>query len=335
MRSWTGPHRVDGELGVRAGHRVGQRGSHPRTCAASGAISKAVGPVDHAHHRIRRTVWSTTWTASTCSTAANASTGAHRSLTDATFGATHTAPSMSPSRRDDGCLARMAARAMATAKEYQLRPRPNQLDRRAESKTKTGVRPAVCAANPVRAQKYHFCTAASSAALRPRLRPADHPRTVQPSPEFGDADDARPRRRLDLNGWSTRPRPSRGWPSAVTCAVTYRLRDWLFSWCYWEAPHRLRRDLAHRAGPRSRCCRWSCPTPDQRPGRRLAGRPTDARSGPTGPAETNTMPNCGSWYEWRYLDPTNTERLQALRSSSTGWARTPTARSVASTCRWR
>jgi leucyl-tRNA synthetase len=179
-----------------------------------------------------------------------------------------------------------------------------------------------------------------------RLRPADR-RTVQPA--RGPRQDTRVhRRRRPINSANDeisleRPGQGRGegrddrlagGQGAGRGAITYKLRDWLFSrQRYWGEPFPIVYDeTGRRSRCPSRCCRSSCPrstttrpqapsiptTPRAEPvpplaGHRLGrGRAGPGRRWPTYRRELNVMPQwAGScWYELRYLDPTNDERAR-------------------------
>ena len=141
--------------------------------------------------------------------------------------------------------------------------------------------------------------------------------------------------------------------------VTYKLRDWLFSrQRYWGEPFPIvydddrpadraaRVDAAGRAARDRRLLAAARSTRDDadsepepplaaadRLGRRSSWTSATARS--TYRRETNTMPQwAGScWYELRYLDPTNAERVRRPGDRArTGWARAAPATRAASTC---
>ena len=157
-----------------------------------------------------------------------------------------------------------------------------------------------------------------------------------------------------------RPRSSPGWRSTATAAgaVTYRLRDWLFSrQRYWGEPFPIVYDEtglpialpesmlpvelpdiddfspktfdpddadSEPEPPLGRLTDWV--TVDARPGRRAAS---------TLPARDEHDAAVGRLVLVRAALPGPDERPSASstrRSSATGWARTPTARSAASTC---
>ena len=136
--------------------------------------------------------------------------------------------------------------------------------------------------------------------------------------------------------------------ASASATINYKLRDWLFSrQRYWGEPfpivydedglpHRAARvDAAGRAARGRRLLAAApstptTPTPSPEPplaradrlGRRSSWTWATGRS--TYRRETNTMPQwAGScWYDLRYLDPTNDERVRRPgRSSGTGWAR--------------
>ena len=170
----------------------------------------------------------------------------------------------------------------------------------------------------------------------------------------------RQRRRLAWTAWAwPTPRPritawlaERGIGEGT---VNYRLRDWLFSrQRYWGEPFPIVYD---EDGHRPRAARVDAAGRTAR-GRRLLARAPSTRTTPTPPRsprcpatrtgstsswtwataaararyrrETNTMPNwAGScWYELRYLDPHNSERLvdPGRRGVLDGPARGPAGR---------
>ena len=204
--------------------------------------------------------------------------------------------------------------------------------------------------------------------VRARVRPADHPewcarrRLVRrhgaadrrrrsgprPTPATGRMASINNEVSLDGLAIADAKRPIIEWleaPAAGEAAVTYKLRDWLFSrQRYWGEPFPIvyddrrcpsraaRVDAAGRAArhhrlraailatipttclpepPLARAADWMYRRARSRRRDRAAYR-----------RETNTMPQwAGScWYYLRYLDPTNEDALVDPESSATGWA---------------
>ena len=149
----------------------------------------------------------------------------------------------------------------------------------------------------------------------------------------------RPTAAWSWTAWASprpRPRSSRGWrPSGHgRGAITYRLRDWLFSrQRYWGEPFPIVYDETGAAGRAARLDAAGRPCPRSTTSRRARSHADDAGANPETPLsaqrewveveldlgdgpkrytrETNTMPNwAGScWYELRYLDPHNEKAL--------------------------